>query len=135
MLPIIFLCFPCTSLSQDGFGQTFSLYLTRILIRIICVISLGSENGERRARPRSEFIQPMAEYHVPFRKSQARPQSMDIEALYERNNASRTSSNEIVDRNSLNASENLRKISVTSSKSTGLLWEDFPVYFLIGWWF
>ena len=43
---------------------------------------------------------------------------MDIDELYHKSNISRTSSNEMNDRDS--ASETSRKISVTSSKSTGL---------------
>lgn len=80
-------------------------------------VSSGSESGERRARPRSEFILPLAEYHVPSRRNQQRPQSMDVEELYNRSNVFRTSSNEMNDRDSVPGSA--RKISVTSSKSTG----------------
>ena len=78
----------------------------------------GSESGERRTRPKSEFILPLAEYHVTSRRNQQRPQSMNIDEIYHQSNVSRTSSNEMNDRNSI--PENSRKISIASNQSTGL---------------
>ena len=97
----------------------------------ITVISLfpGSESGERRARPKSEFILPVAEYHVPARRQQQRPQSMDIDEIYHHSNVSRTSSNEMTDRNSV--PESSRKISVASNQSSGFVVFQFILCCLI----
>ncbi len=84
-------------------------------ISIISSIS-GSENGERRPRPKSEFIAPSAIYRVPLRKNIHRPRSMEMMAQNRADGVPDDDSQSL---------PNMRKASVASSKSTGLCFSVF----------